>query len=598
MTDQNSQEWIEARRRGLGGSDLVYLFGLGYVPARHGRMSQWDYLAQRKLGTIPSDPGNRFTERGHNTETAILAWAADHLGVDLRRDRYGRPYQRTMQPHGDWAGTHLFANTDGELLDGRLLEAKTCRPSSRKRAELEDGQMPSAWVLQTQAYLAVTGLKSGVLVAWSGPDELGAWEAHQCEIWVCQFRRHPEVIRVIEEAAGWWWAEVLVPMKEGLNRTSLRGLPQQEGFNRAMLRPAWKVEKVEPTKTAEVIHKPAPEEPPMTEKAIIKYKELEHVSGQLQRSGYFDVHNAAQAFAKVCAGAELGIPPFQALSQIHIVKGKPSLSYTAQARLLKASGKYDYRIESHTEQGCTIVFFQLGADKPVRIGTETYTIEMAQKAGLLRNPTWSAHPRNMLFARCLTNGIRFHCPDALSMAAYDEYEAEVIEAEFAEVSNQPTPKAIPVQAIEAGSEALRQVCRDKCQHKDVTFALLNDALGLSSLDDAAKLAMADTLRGISTSALASICKGRDNASARLHAAGVKLATSFEAEPDIILSPLKGRARQRSGLQADSEWSEVDLLSIAESIDWLSDAGRRAGTGEATLQELLAEIEPSTQEVAA
>jgi hypothetical protein len=38
---------------------------------------------------------------------------------------------------------------------------------------------------------------------------------------------------------------------------------------------------------------------------------------------------------------------------------------------------------------------------------------MAERAGLLKNPTWKAYPEAMLFSRALTAGMRTHCPDAL-----------------------------------------------------------------------------------------------------------------------------------------------------------------------------------------
>jgi hypothetical protein len=47
------------------------------------------------------------------------------------------------------------------------------------------------------------------------------------------------------------------------------------------------------------------------------------------------------------------------------------------------------------------------------LGEETFTIEMAERAGLLKNPTWNAYPEAMLFSRALTAGMRTHCPDAL-----------------------------------------------------------------------------------------------------------------------------------------------------------------------------------------
>jgi outer membrane biosynthesis protein TonB len=50
------------------------------------------------------------------------------------------------------------------------------------------------------------------------------------------------------------------------------------------------------------------------------------------------------------------------------------------------------------------------------LGIETWTMERAKKAGLTTD-NWRKYPEAMLFARCLSSGIRSYCPDALSVGA-------------------------------------------------------------------------------------------------------------------------------------------------------------------------------------
>ena len=60
-------------------------------------------------------------------------------------------------------------------------------------------------------------------------------------------------------------------------------------------------------------------------------------------SGMFpDIKSAAQAIVKIQAGAELGIGPFQSMSGIHIISGKPTIGAGVMAAMVKGSGKYDY----------------------------------------------------------------------------------------------------------------------------------------------------------------------------------------------------------------------------------------------------------------
>jgi hypothetical protein len=78
---------------------------------------------------------------------------------------------------------------------------------------------------------------------------------------------------------------------------------------------------------------------------------------------------------------------------------------------------------------------------------------MAERAGLLKNPTWRSYPEAMLFSRALTAGMRTHCPDALGgHPAYTPEEpggAEVVPVTVTE----PEPAADPVPWAQ-------QVCDD------------------------------------------------------------------------------------------------------------------------------------------
>lgn len=141
----------------------------------------------------------------------------------------------------------------------------------------------------------------------------------------------------------------------------------------------------------------------------------------LAASGYFkDATSPAQAIVKVLAGRELGIGPIASMSGINIVHGKPSISANITAALVKASTRYDYRVEKHTDAVCSISFHEHGSP----IGTSTFTAADAQKAGLT-GANWNRYPKAMLFARCITQGARWLCPDIfIGVAVYTSEELE------------------------------------------------------------------------------------------------------------------------------------------------------------------------------
>lgn len=141
------------------------------------------------------------------------------------------------------------------------------------------------------------------------------------------------------------------------------------------------------------------------------------------KSGMFaDIKSAQQAVVKIMAGQEMGIPPFAAMSGIHIIAGKPTIGAGLMAARVKGSGKYDYEVTEHTEKICSIEFYQ-GKKK---IGTSTFTIEDAKKAG---TKNIDKFPKNMLFARAMSNGVKFYTPDIYDAPVYVPEEMETVTEE-------------------------------------------------------------------------------------------------------------------------------------------------------------------------
>jgi hypothetical protein len=151
--------------------------------------------------------------------------------------------------------------------------------------------------------------------------------------------------------------------------------------------------------------------------------ELMNMAKAFAESGMFtDVKSAAQAIVKIQAGQEIGIPPFAAMTGIHIIQGKPTIGAGLIASRLKGSGKYDYKVVEASEKICSIDFYQ-GADK---IGNSTFTIEDARKAG---TKNIEKFPKNMLFARAISNGVKWYCPDIFSGPVYVPEEMQNIQTE-------------------------------------------------------------------------------------------------------------------------------------------------------------------------
>jgi hypothetical protein len=134
-------------------------------------------------------------------------------------------------------------------------------------------------------------------------------------------------------------------------------------------------------------------------------EDMNEISKVLAASGFFeDAKSAAQCFVKILAGKEMGLPAFSSMTGIHIVKGKPSIGANLMAAKVKSSEKYDYKVKTLTGELCEIEFFE-GKES---IGISSFSKKDAVDAG---TQNMAKFARNMLFARAMSNGVRFYCPD-------------------------------------------------------------------------------------------------------------------------------------------------------------------------------------------
>lgn len=129
------------------------------------------------------------------------------------------------------------------------------------------------------------------------------------------------------------------------------------------------------------------------------------------KSGMFpDVKSQAQAVVKILAGKELGLSPFESMASIYVVNGRLALTSKAMSGLIKRSKRYDYVIKKMDEKECTIAILR----EEQEIGISTFTMADAAKALLVNKENWKSYPKNMLFARAISNACRFYCPEIIS----------------------------------------------------------------------------------------------------------------------------------------------------------------------------------------
>jgi hypothetical protein len=201
---------------------------------------------------------------------------------------------------------------------------------------------------------------------------------------------------------------------------------------------------------------PAPADP-----ASLTGRDLDPITlGQIfARSRLFpDIERVSQAVVKILAGRELGIGPFAAMSDIHLVDGTPVVGARILAALVRQSAVYDYRVVEWTNERCSIDFYRHGEKLEP---TVMFTDEDAKRAGLDQpraDGSPSSHtrfPRNMKFARAMSNGVGLHCPDLTAgtpVYTPDERGVTDADADIPAVDEPPTDGAADAPATEHDGE--------------------------------------------------------------------------------------------------------------------------------------------------
>lgn len=177
--------------------------------------------------------------------------------------------------------------------------------------------------------------------------------------------------------------------------------------------------------------------------------DAERAARAMSASGFFkDTKQASQAIVKIMAGQELGFGAFASMTGVNIIQDKPVLASNLMAAAVKRTGKYNYRVTKHSETECEITFFENGQE----VGKSSFTMADAAKAGLTSKDNWKKYPRNMLFARALSNGQKWYAPDVFNgvtvytpdeLGANVDEDGNVIDAVAAPVIEQPKQTEAP-----------------------------------------------------------------------------------------------------------------------------------------------------------
>lgn len=185
-------------------------------------------------------------------------------------------------------------------------------------------------------------------------------------------------------------------------------------------------------------------------------KNLEFFAGMIEHAGLIPQEKEsngqpmaiskakARVMAKIVGGAVYRFDPIQAQENLHIINGKLTLSARGMSQLLHRSGKYTTRQVYIDQTGCKLAVLKRSEQTGEfhLIGHVEFTKEMAEKAGLTKNPNYQKFAADMFFARCITRVVKRFAPEVLDgqSVSYDLARRETSEPT-------PAPQQIPAQSV-------------------------------------------------------------------------------------------------------------------------------------------------------
>lgn len=138
--EQGTQEWLDARKNRIGGSDAPSIMGVGYHTARK--------IGMQKLGLLPASYTSQAMQRGKDLEPLAL--------LEFKRmTGYSSMTPKVLVPQGkDW----LIASMDGIDLESKIAVEIKCPTNMSTHCDALNGKVPERYVPQLQHQMNVCGL--------------------------------------------------------------------------------------------------------------------------------------------------------------------------------------------------------------------------------------------------------------------------------------------------------------------------------------------------------------------------------------------------------------------------------------------------------
>lgn len=224
--------------------------------------------------------------------------------------------------------------------------------------------------------------------------------------------------------------------------------------------------------------------------ALVPISDIRQMAEATAKSNLFGIKTVEQAMALMLIAQAEGTHPALAARDFHVIQGRPSLKADAMlARFQQAGGVVEW--QDYTDAKVSGKFSHPQAcPRPVLI---EWTLEQAKRIGLAGKDNWKNYPRQMLRARCISEGVRTAYP-GIAVGIYTAEEAQDMPVERhmgnAEIVQELTTDAVEGELTKVAAapdreslmaiwQTAAEMCRkakDAAAHKRIKDAVTAKAL--------------------------------------------------------------------------------------------------------------------------
>lgn len=195
------------------------------------------------------------------------------------------------------------------------------------------------------------------------------------------------------------------------------------------------------------------------QKDLVVFKELAQIAMRSKCNGNLTFEDTLNI---MLTARDLGVSPMKALNGgFYVVNNKVIMSTALMADRIRKAG-HSVKIPEWTSEKCAIIGVRKDNGDSIRL---EYTMDDAQRAGLLKSPTWQKFPKNMLYNRAMSTLARVLFSDVVGNC-YSEDEANDIQnipAEQRPLESDPVEinvKAVRMEVEESAPQVIEAEVSD------------------------------------------------------------------------------------------------------------------------------------------